>query len=315
MIVKDVASQGYPFVEAIRSALPICDEFLVSDGCSTDETWPVLEVLQKKYPEKLKLFRDCWDNPATRGPNLAFMTNVLKPRCLGRYCFNLQANEILHERSLEDIKRLPRHYPSAELFRLPFHNIIGSNILWMTDFRKRLFKNVPYVASLGDAYDVGYKLSEFMTRPRKLLRHFIHRGIGEQVCYLSKPVYRYRSLFPEHYLAKLDRLRNREYAWKEEYESAVKEYKFAMGVWNEISATGCEPDDFWERMRPYYEHVIFEDLPPGGAVPDWVPRGCCGTLGDAPRVVAHLIGKWRYNVEESLLALETDDVTPDHEKA
>ena len=38
MIVKDVLRQGYPFVEAIASALPICDEFLISDGYSTDGT-------------------------------------------------------------------------------------------------------------------------------------------------------------------------------------------------------------------------------------------------------------------------------------
>lgn len=35
MIVRNVAVQGYPYLEAIRSALPICDEFLVSDGFSS----------------------------------------------------------------------------------------------------------------------------------------------------------------------------------------------------------------------------------------------------------------------------------------
>jgi len=37
MIVKDVLSQEYPFMEAIAQALPICDEFLISDEYSTME--------------------------------------------------------------------------------------------------------------------------------------------------------------------------------------------------------------------------------------------------------------------------------------
>ena len=44
MIVRNVLEQGYPFVEAIASALPICDEFLISDGYSTDGSY---EVVQK----------------------------------------------------------------------------------------------------------------------------------------------------------------------------------------------------------------------------------------------------------------------------
>ena len=43
MIAKDLLGQGYPFVEAIASALPICDEFLVSDGYSSDGTYEVLQ--------------------------------------------------------------------------------------------------------------------------------------------------------------------------------------------------------------------------------------------------------------------------------
>ena len=32
MIAKNLLKQGYPFVEAVASALPVCDEFLISDG-------------------------------------------------------------------------------------------------------------------------------------------------------------------------------------------------------------------------------------------------------------------------------------------
>ena len=59
MIVKDALKQGYPFVEAIASALPICDEFLVSDGYSTDGTYEALQKISKANP-KVKIHRYKW---------------------------------------------------------------------------------------------------------------------------------------------------------------------------------------------------------------------------------------------------------------
>jgi hypothetical protein len=47
MIVRNVISQGYPFLEAIASVLPICDEFLVSDGYSDDGTFEVLSEVSR----------------------------------------------------------------------------------------------------------------------------------------------------------------------------------------------------------------------------------------------------------------------------
>ena len=51
MIVKDVVAQGYPFLEAITAALPVCDEFLISEGFSSDYTWDALQWLQQKFLE------------------------------------------------------------------------------------------------------------------------------------------------------------------------------------------------------------------------------------------------------------------------
>jgi hypothetical protein len=85
MIVRNVASQGYPFLEAALAALPVCDEFLISDGESSDATWKALEALRDKHPDKVKLFRDSWGGDASRGAVLARMTNALRRRCAGEY--------------------------------------------------------------------------------------------------------------------------------------------------------------------------------------------------------------------------------------
>ena len=36
--LRDGVKLGYPFVESIRSALPVCDEFIVAVGRSDDGT-------------------------------------------------------------------------------------------------------------------------------------------------------------------------------------------------------------------------------------------------------------------------------------
>ena len=47
MVVRDVYKQGYPFVSAIASALQVCDEFLISDGYSTDGTFEIIQEISK----------------------------------------------------------------------------------------------------------------------------------------------------------------------------------------------------------------------------------------------------------------------------
>jgi hypothetical protein len=78
MVVHNVVSQGYPFIEAIRAALLICDEFLISDGFSTDGTWEALKVLAATYPGQILLFQDPWVESDRDGRVIAEMTNVVR---------------------------------------------------------------------------------------------------------------------------------------------------------------------------------------------------------------------------------------------
>ena len=68
MIAKNVIRQGYPFAEAIASALPICDEFLISDGYSDDGTFEMLQKISS-LNKKIKLSRTEWGKK--------------RPNCLG----------------------------------------------------------------------------------------------------------------------------------------------------------------------------------------------------------------------------------------
>lgn len=97
----------YPIEEAIRSALPIVDEFVIAVGRSDDDT---LDTLRAIEDPKLTIIETEWD-PAhfVHGAINAVQTNIALDACRGDWCLYLQADEVLHERDhpaiLEAIRR------------------------------------------------------------------------------------------------------------------------------------------------------------------------------------------------------------------
>src|SRR5438552_765021 len=90
MVVRNAIALGYPVLEAIRSALPLCEEFLVGDGGSDDGTWEALERIRDAQP-KVRLIRHPWPAGVDRRLVVAPETNRLKQSCRSPVCFNLQA--------------------------------------------------------------------------------------------------------------------------------------------------------------------------------------------------------------------------------
>jgi hypothetical protein len=298
MVLRNAVSQGYPFIEAIAAALPICDEFLVSDGCSTDGTWEALQlVLEAVCPGKIRLFQDEWRGSTERGGVIATMTNVLKPRCRFDYCLNIQGNEIVHEAAAAQSRDLPTLYPEAEMFRLPFLTLLGTGLTWHADFRRRLFKNSRYIVSKADGYDCGYEPRLFWAQPRKLYRYILHRS-GDQLIYLPKPIYRYRALFPKPYLIKLEEhcaLYTRSTFMRRELEHARR-------ICASTEANRTSPADFWAAMGTFFDDAMWSDCD-GAAPPKHVPRRLMLFPGNPPQIMERLAGKSEYDVHSSLNAL------------
>jgi hypothetical protein len=300
MIVRDVVRQGYPFLEAIRSVLPVCSEFLVSDGCSEDGTWRALEQLRDSYPGKVRLFRDAWRGPTAQGEVIATMTNVLLERCTSPYCLNVQANEIFPEETARDVAQLPELFPGYDCFELPFYSIMGSDLPYSVDFRCRLFRNRPYIRSRGDGFDCGYVRSYFLwrLRPREFLARVV-RQVGVRTWYTARPVYRYRALFPVNYVRKLDThqiLYTRAAA-----AGPSRELACARQALVDAQAAPDPVRAFWEHMAQFFKKERFRG--PAPSARDEIPRSGLRQLGDAPAVVRPLLGRWQYDLRWSLEAL------------
>lgn len=216
MIVKDVLKQGYPFVEAIASALPICDEFLISEGYSADGTFEIVQRMTK-LNRKIKVFQQEW--PAARKYSiLGEVTNAIRRKCKFEHIFSIQANEIIHEDSVDFIRELPQMCPKVNTFSFPFWHFVREYKFY-EDFRLRFAKNLPSIVATGDAWSLGpskaFVRSEAFrsaTNPKLFLR-YVGRGIEltyanacaspiSRAIYLPKPVFRYWSLSPRNYVEK-----------------------------------------------------------------------------------------------------------------
>ncbi len=106
--VRNAIDLYYPVVESIRSALPICDEFVMAAGDSTDGT---TDVLRGIADPRLRLIETVWDQSQfVRGASNAVQTNIALEACTGDWRFYLQADEVVHEDDLGPLVERMRAY-------------------------------------------------------------------------------------------------------------------------------------------------------------------------------------------------------------
>lgn len=111
-IVRNGQRLDYPFLEAIRSALPICDEFIAIVGQSDDDTLALIRAIDDP---RLRIVETVWSEKVRpRKAVLAQQTNIGLHLCQGDWCLYVQANEVLHERSYDNLRNLMEKYRDDE---------------------------------------------------------------------------------------------------------------------------------------------------------------------------------------------------------
>ena len=76
---RNVEKLDYPFVESIRSLLPIVDEMVINVGDSEDRT---LQIIQEIGDPKIQIIKSVWDmNLRKDGLIYAQQTNIALDHC------------------------------------------------------------------------------------------------------------------------------------------------------------------------------------------------------------------------------------------
>ncbi|WP_177419276.1 glycosyltransferase family 2 protein [endosymbiont of Lamellibrachia barhami] len=99
---------GYPFEESIRSVLPICDEFVIALGESSDGTRERIEAIGS---DKIRIIDTRWNEAMQdRGYVYAQQKMIAQFNCSGDWAFYLEGDEVLHEQDLETIRATMERY-------------------------------------------------------------------------------------------------------------------------------------------------------------------------------------------------------------
>ncbi len=117
--IRDGVRLGYPFVESILSALPICDEFVIACGAGTDGT---RERLAEIDDPKLRIIDTQWNENITRHGFVYGQQKMLAQYCCdGDWAFYLEGDEVLHEDQLPQIRQaMLRHLDDHHIEALTF---------------------------------------------------------------------------------------------------------------------------------------------------------------------------------------------------
>ena len=103
--IRNAIKFDYPVVEAIKSILPVCDDFFVAVGNSDDKT---LDIVQNIDKQKIKILETVWDDSAEMkkgGKVFALETdkafNAIPADT--NWAFYIQGDEVIHEKYLDTI--------------------------------------------------------------------------------------------------------------------------------------------------------------------------------------------------------------------
>lgn len=103
-MVRNATLLYYPIREAIASILPLVDEFVVAVG-QGDPGDRTLEEIQSLDSDKIRIIQTVWDIEAyPNGTENAHQTDLARAACTGDWLFYLQADEVVHEDDLHNIR-------------------------------------------------------------------------------------------------------------------------------------------------------------------------------------------------------------------
>ncbi|HEX2054900.1 MAG TPA: hypothetical protein VHF07_00310 [Nitrospiraceae bacterium] len=183
--VRNAVKYDYPVVESMRSALPICDEFIVNVGRCDDGT---LDLVKAIGDPKIRIMVSVWDDTLRRdGLIYSQQTNLALSRCTGDWAFYIQADEVVHEDDLPVLREsMRRHLGNPDvkglLFRyLHFVADYWSINPWAYHKAVRIIRNNGEVESCGDA--VGFHL--------KATGQYLQNGPKQWLAYSGARMFHY----------------------------------------------------------------------------------------------------------------------------
>lgn len=180
--IRNAIVNDYPVAEAIRSVLPLCDEFIVAVGNSTDET---TELIKSISPDKIKIIDTIWDDSLQVGGQVfAEETNkaIKAVSADTDWMIYIQGDECIHEKYHALIKQEMQANlgdEQIEALLLKYLHFYASYDYYAASrrwYRReiRILKNLPGIHSYRDAQ--GFRINERKLRVKLIDAYVYHYG-------------------------------------------------------------------------------------------------------------------------------------------
>jgi glycosyltransferase involved in cell wall biosynthesis len=138
--IKNGEILGYPFVESIKSILPIVDEFVIAVGESEDDT---LNIINSIGSDKIRVIETKWnESMKDRGYVYGQQKMVAQFNCTGDWAFYLEGDEVMHEEDLDKLYEcMKKHKDDDEVEAIVFdyYHFYGNanSYLWSPGWYRR----------------------------------------------------------------------------------------------------------------------------------------------------------------------------------
>ncbi len=180
--VRNGVKFDYPFEEAIRSILPICDEFIVAVGNSEDDTLARVKAIDPK----VRVVETVWDETLRDGGKvLASETDKAFQAITSEYdwAFYIQGDEVVHEKYLPAIEKGMQDFlsnPTVDGLLFNYTHFFGSYQyvgLKYSWYRReiRVIRNNKNIFSYKDAQGFRKKPNEKL-KVKLIDAHIFHYG-------------------------------------------------------------------------------------------------------------------------------------------
>jgi len=165
---------GYPFVESIRSILPIVDEFVIALGPCDDDTEkmvrgigdPKIRIIPTQWNERIQ------PDYSVKGFVYGQQKSIALFNCTGDWAFYLEADEVVHENDLPKIRAaMEKHLddPRIEALVFDYLHFYGNanTVVWSPGWYRsevRIIRNtIPAWSSEALFFNVvdGHKKSRY----------------------------------------------------------------------------------------------------------------------------------------------------------
>jgi len=237
--IKNAVKYDFPLVESVTSILPLCDEFIIVHGDSEDSTRNLIDSINSP---KIKVFDTVWDpNLKQGGQILSQQTNVALSKTTGDWCFYMQADEVVHEKYLPEIKKAMQTYLYEKkieglLFKYMHfygsYNYVATSRQWYRN-EVRIVRNNIGVQSFKDAQ--GFRLNDRKLNVKLLYSYIFHYGWARPPQTMQKKMKYFHSLWHSK-------------DWIDENVSDKSEYDFSEMDSLELF-TGTHPSVMKEQIK------------------------------------------------------------------